>query len=429
MSTTTFNRLESEVRSYIRSFPTVFAQASGSWMTNAKGDRFLDFFSGAGTLNYGHNHPILKQKLIDYLADDGIVHGLDMGTEAKRHFLESFERYILQPRKLNYKIQFTGPTGTNAVEAALKLARQVKNRANILCFTNAFHGVTSGAVAATGARKFREATGTILPNTRFMPFDGYYGDEINTLALMDKQLSDASGGIDHPAAVLVETIQGEGGINVASKEWLQGLAKLCQKHDMLLIVDDIQMGCGRTGDFFSFEEAGIKPDIVTLSKSLSGYGLPMAIVLMKPELDVWQPSAHNGTFRGNNAAFVTAAAALEHFWADDEFAQEVRQKGRHIRERLVQLQAQHPAIHEIRGRGMVAAIVMANADIADAVAEQCFNEGLIIETCGPKGEVIKLLPALTMSQLDLERGLRIINIALLRVCGRKDSNNLQGEVA
>lgn len=429
ISTDTFNRLESEVRSYIRSFPTVFTQASGSWMTDEKGDRFLDFFSGAGTLNYGHNHPTMKQKLIEYLSGDGIVHGLDMGTAAKRDFLESFERHILKPRQLNYKIQFTGPTGTNAVEAALKLARQVKNRSTILCFTNAFHGVTSGAVAATGARKFREATGTILPNTRFMPFDGYYGDEINTLALIDKQLSDASSGIDYPAAVLVETIQGEGGINVASKEWLQGLEKLCRKHDMLLIVDDIQMGCGRTGRFFSFEEAGIKPDIVTLSKSLSGYGLPMAIVLIKPELDIWQPSAHNGTFRGNNAAFVTATTALNEFWADDSFTQEVREKGQKIHQRLAQMQKEHPAIIEVRGRGMVAAMVMANSDIADAIAEQCFKGGLIIETCGPKGEVVKFLPALTMPLMDLERGLRIINIALLRVCGRKTGTKAQGAAA
>ncbi|MBK6758964.1 MAG: diaminobutyrate--2-oxoglutarate transaminase [Moraxellaceae bacterium] len=429
ISTDTFSRLESEVRSYIRSFPTVFTQASGSWMTDEKGDRFLDFFSGAGTLNYGHNNPIMKQNLVDYLLDDGIVHGLDMGTKAKRDFLESFERHILKPRQLNYKIQFTGPTGTNAVEAALKLARQVKNRSTILCFTNAFHGVTSGSVAATGSRKFREATGTILPNTRFMPFDGYYGDEINTLALIDKQLSDASSGIDHPAAVLVETIQGEGGINVASKEWLVALAKLCKKHDMLLIVDDIQMGCGRTGRFFSFEEAGIKPDIVTLSKSLSGYGLPMAIVLMKPELDIWQPSAHNGTFRGNNAAFVTATTALNEFWADDTFAQEVRDKGQKLQQRLQQFKETHPAIIEVRGRGMVAGLAMANGDIADAISEQCFKEGLIIETCGPKGEVVKLLPALTISTMDLERGLRILNIALLSVCGRKATLKEKGAAA
>lgn len=412
MQTNTFERLESEVRSYIRSFPAVFCQAVGSWMVDETGRRYLDFFAGAGTLNYGHNHPLLKEKLLAYLAADGIVHGLDMATGAKREFLETFDRLILKPRKLDYKIQFTGPTGTNAVEAALKLARQVKGRSTVISFTNAFHGCTAGSVAMTGARKFREAMGTPLTNTRFMPFANYYGEDANTLAMIDKQLSDPSGGTDKPAAVLVETVQGEGGINVASAAWLKGLEALCRKHDMLLIVDDIQMGCGRTGTFFSFEEAGITPDIVTLSKSLSGYGLPMAIVLLKPELDIWESSAHNGTFRGNNAAFVTATAALREFWSNDSFAKEVQDKGRKLQARLQRMAHRHVAVQQVRGRGMVAGLVMQNGEQADEVSAACFRQGLIIETCGPRGEVVKLLPALTISPNELEQGLNILDAVL-----------------
>ncbi|MDF2446635.1 MAG: ectB [Moraxellaceae bacterium] len=429
MEASIFERLESEVRSYIRSFPAVFCQASGSWMTDETGKRYLDFFSGAGTLNYGHNHPALKDRLLTYLAHDGIVHGLDMATGAKRDFIETFERLILKPRELDYKLQFTGPTGTNAVEAALKLARQVKERSTVLCFTNGFHGVTGGSVAATGARKFREAVGTPLSHTRFMPFANYFGREADTLTMIERQLSDPGSGLDRPAAVLVETIQGEGGINTASASWLRGLAKLCQRHDMLLIVDDIQMGCGRTGTFFSFEEAGITPDIVTLSKSLSGYGLPMAIVLMKPELDVWQPSAHNGTFRGNNAAFVTAAAALREFWSDERFAEDVREKGRHVQARLERLKLRHPMVRGVRGRGMVAGLVLENGAQADAVSEHCFRQGLIIETCGPQGEVVKLLPPLTISLAELEQGLVMLDGALAAIGRDASLRPLRGAVA
>lgn len=429
MEASIFERLESEVRSYIRSFPAVFCQASGSWMTSEDGRRYLDFFSGAGTLNYGHNHPALKERLLTYLANDGIVHGLDMATGAKRDFMETFERLVLKPRGLDYKLQFPGPTGTNAVEAALKLARQVKERATVLCFTNGFHGVSGGSVAATGARKFREAVGTPLSHTRFMPFANYFGREADTLAMIERQLSDPGSGVDRPAAVLLETIQGEGGINVASAAWLRGVAALCRRHDMLLIVDDIQMGCGRTGSFFSFEEAGIVPDIVTLSKSLSGFGLPMALVLMKPELDVWQPAAHNGTFRGNNAAFVTAAAALRQFWSDDRFAQEVRDKGRHLQARLERLKLRHPMVQAVRGRGLVAGLALETGEQADAVSAHCFRQGLIIETCGPQGEVVKLLPPLTTTTSELEQGLVLLDGALEAVGRDAHLRAVRGAVA
>jgi len=427
MQANAFERLESEVRSYSRSFPAVFAQACGSWMTDEHGRRYLDFFAGAGSLNYGHNPAPLKQALLDYLVRDGIVHGLDMATCAKRTFIETFERRILQPRQLNYKLQFTGPTGTNAVEAALKLARS-EQRPTVLCFTNAFHGVTAGAVAATGAQRFREAVGTPLAHTCFMPFAGYYGRDADTLGMINKLLADPGSGVDRPAAVLVETIQGEGGINTASVAWLRGLEALCRRHDMLLIVDDIQMGCGRTGTFFSFEEAGLAPDIVTLSKSLSGYGLPMSLVLLKPELDIWKPAAHNGTFRGNNAAFVTATAALDAFWADDLFARDVQAKGEFLHTRLRQLKRHSSLVREVRGRGLVAGLVMKNAALADAASARSFARGLIVETCGPQGEVLKLLPALTIESAALEEGLAILG-EVLRELGAEQAPSFAAEGA
>ena len=333
----TINRLESKVRSYCRHFPVVFTKARGATLEDEGGNVYIDFLAGAGALNYGHNDPALKAKLLDYIEADQIVHGLDMATGAKQAFMEAFESLILSPRRMRYKMQFTGPTGTNAVEAAMKIARNFTDRQTIVSFTNGFHGVTLGSVAATGNSHFRDGCGMQPQGTAFMPYDGYMGDGIDTTEYLDKMLADGSSGLDHPAAVIVETVQGEGGINVARNEWLRSLEAVCRKHGILLIVDEIQAGCGRTGTFFSFEEAGISPDIITLSKSLSGYGLPLSLVLMKPELDQWKPGEHNGTFRGNNLAFVTARAALEEYWRDGSFEREVRRKGGIVRERLERL--------------------------------------------------------------------------------------------
>jgi len=409
-----FDRMESEVRGYIRSFPVIFSQARGSLMVAENGTEYIDFFSGAGTLNYGHNNPVFKEKLLAYLASDGVVHGLDMATSAKKQFLETVERVLLKPRNWQYTLQFTGPTGTNAVEAALKIARQVKGRSNVISFTHGFHGVSGGSLAATANAKFRDAAGFSLGNTTFMPYDGYFGPDVDTIAYLERMLEDRSSGMDHPAAVIVETVQGEGGVNVATLRWLQELEKLCQRHDMLLIVDDIQVGCGRTGSFFSFEAAGIRPDIITLSKSLSGFGLPMSLVLMKPELDVWKPGAHSGTFRGNNLAFVTATAALDTYWTSDAFATDVQRKERIVRDWLENLVHSYPqAGLSARGRGLIQGLVTAgDPELAGEVARKAFAGGVVIETAGAQDEVLKVLPALTIEDEQLRRGLEVIERGL-----------------
>ena len=199
----------------------------------------------------------MKKALLEYIQNDGLTHGLDMYTAAKETFLNTFNRLILTPRGMqDYLVQFTGPTGTNAVEAALKLARKVKERNNVISFTNGFHGVTIGALAVTGNQHHRGAAGVALSDVTRMPYSNYFGEDIDTVKMMDQMLSDPSSGIDKPAAVIVEVVQGEGGLNAASADWMRGIEKLCRKHDMLLIVDDIQAGCGRTGTFFSFEDMG-----------------------------------------------------------------------------------------------------------------------------------------------------------------------------
>ena len=310
-----FRRMESNVQSYARSFPNIWKRALNAELWDIDGRRYLDFLAGAGSLNYGHNNPILKQALLSYIESDAITHSLDLHTVAKEAFLQAMESIILQPRGLDYVVQFTGPTGTNAVEAALKIARKVTGRTNIISFTNGFHGVSVGALAATGNQHFRRAAGVALQGVTVMPYDGYFGSNVDTIAYIDRLLTDPSSGIDEPAAMIIELVQGEGGLNSARLDWLKRLQALCQRKKILLIVDDVQAGCGRTGTFFSFEIAGLKPDIVTMSKSISGYGVPFAIVLLERSLDQWRPGEHNGTFRGNNHAFVTGAAAFEQYLA------------------------------------------------------------------------------------------------------------------
>lgn len=403
-----FNELESEVRAYCRSFPTVFTSAQGYVIKDGQGKNYIDFFSGAGALNYGHNHPHLKARLLDYIANDGITHSLDMATDAKANFLNKFQEIILQPREMDYKIMFPGPTGTNAVESALKLARKVTGRDTIISFTNAFHGMTLGSLSITGNASKRESAGIPLNNTVFMPFDSYFGDDFDTISYIKKYLEDNSSGTPIPAAIILETIQGEGGLNVASIEWLQSIEKICQEWDILFIIDDIQAGCGRSGSFFSFEPANISPDIICLSKSLSGYGLPMAINLLKPQHDIWSPGEHNGTFRGNNPAFITAAAALD-FWQDDELTAEINMKAKVVGKALTSIVKKHPEIKGgLKGRGLMQGIACGIEDLAPKICEVAFRNGLIAETSGANNEVIKIMPPLIIDNEGLQKGLQIL---------------------
>jgi diaminobutyrate-2-oxoglutarate transaminase len=414
-----FETLESEVRSYCRGWPAVFDRAAGSHLYDEHGRGYLDFFAGAGGLNYGHNHPQLKRALLDYIERDGVTHGLDMSTVAKRRFLERFDEVILKPRGLDYKVQFPGPTGTNAVEAALKLARKITGRNTIVSFTNAFHGMTLGSLAVTGNSMKRGGAGIPLVHGTPMPYDQYLGGTTPDFMYFERMLVDSGSGLDEPAAVIVETVQGEGGVNVGSAGWLRGLAEVCQRHQILLIVDDVQAGCGRTGPFFSFEDAGITPDIVCLSKSIGGYGLPLALTLFRRELDVWDPGEHNGTFRGNNPAFVTATEALG-FWADDALEKSTRAKGEQLQRALTDMVAPYgEQIADVRGRGLFWGIQFTDAARADEVCAAAFERGLLLETAGPESEVVKMMPPLIVTDEELDQGLAILAESVAAVCAQE----------
>lgn len=372
-------------------------------------------------MNYGHNNPLLKHSLVDYIQNDGITHSLDLHTSSKEAFLQTFDDIILKPRGLDYVAQFTGPTGTNAVEAALKIARKVTGRSNVIYFTNGFHGVSMGGLSVTGNKYLRHASGVSMGGTTPMPFDSYLGDDLDTLSYLDQVLNDPSSGVDEPAAIILETVQGEGGLNVASVAWLQRLQALCNERNIMLIVDDIQAGCGRTGTFFSFENAGLNPDIVTLSKSLSGYGLPFSVVLIKRSLDKWDPGEHNGTFRGNNHAFITSKAMLENYWADDTFAQSIAERSQYLEERLQTIVEQFPPhLGDVRGRGFMRGFHCADTQAAQAIAAKSFDKGLILERCGPLDEVVKCMMPLTTPMDLLVEGLDVLKEAVMDVLAADD---------
>ncbi|MFE6645139.1 diaminobutyrate--2-oxoglutarate transaminase [Nocardioides sp. NPDC057772] len=415
-ATAIFDSLESQVRSYCRSWPAVMTHSRGATVTSEDGREFLDFFAGAGALNYGHNNPALLDPLLDYLREGRIVHSLDMHTSAKRDFLQAFNDLILEPRNLDYKVMFPGPTGTNSVEAALKLARKATGRQHVLSFTNAFHGMTLGSLAVTGNSMKRRGAGIPLTNSSKIPYDDYFNGAVDDFMWLERVLQDSGSGVDKPAAIIVESVQGEGGLNAARLEWLEALSNLCREHDIILIVDDVQAGCGRTGTFFSFEEAGFTPDIVCLSKSISGFGLPMALTLIRPDLDQFEPGEHNGTFRGHNLAFVTARVALETYWADDSFQKEVQTKAADLRTGLTKI-AERYAGAAVRGRGLLTGIAFPDASSAGKIAAAAYEHGLLVETSGPEDEVLKTMPPLTIGSEELARGLAVLEEATASVLG------------
>jgi diaminobutyrate-2-oxoglutarate transaminase len=412
----TFEQWESDIRGYCRLYPTVFTSASNARQTDEQGKSYIDFFAGAGVLNFGHNNPAMKRAMIDFLERDGVAHSLDMYTDVKRDFIDKFVATILEPRGWNHKLQFMGPTGTNAVETALKLARKVTGRHTVVAYEHGFHGMTLGSLACTANAYFRNAAGVPLEYVLRQPFGS---DEVpldDCLAAVDRlraMFEDSSSGMEPPAAFLIEPIQAEGGVHVARPEWLRAVQDLARDLGALVIFDDIQAGCGRTGTYFSFDGMDLDPDIVTLAKGIGGFGTPLAMNLVKPEFDRhWSPGEHTGTFRGQGLSFVAGKVALEYF-DDSALMDAVHAKGRTMVERLESIAERHGGGHfRVRGRGMMQALDVGNGEMAKHVASASFESGLLVGACGTGGRVLKLIPPLTIPEADLAEGLDILESAV-----------------
>lgn len=407
-----FEQWESEIRGYCRVYPTVFQSASNARQVDESGKSYIDFFGGAGVLNFGHNNPSMKRALIDFIENDGVAHSLDMYTTVKRDFLEKFVATILEPRGWDYKMQFMGPTGTNAVETALKLARKVTGRTTVVAYAHGFHGMTLGALACTANSYFRNAAGVPLEHVLRQPFGSEERDLDECLAEVDSlraMYEDSSSGLEAPAAFLIEPIQAEGGVHVAHAEWLKAVERLARDLGALVIFDDIQAGCGRTGSYFSFDGLGLDPDIITLAKGIGGYGTPLAMNLVRPECDRhWQPGEHTGTFRGQGMSFVAGVEALKYF-DDDELMSAVAEKGQVMKAALDEVCRRHGERgFEVRGKGMIRAIDLADGELAKQVIGGCFRKGLLVGACGTGGRTLKLIPPLTIEPADLEEGLALL---------------------
>ena len=405
-----FEEHESEIRAYCRAVPTVFCSSNNATMTDENGKEYVDFFAGAGVLNFGHNNPKMKEAIIEFISNNGVAHSLDMFTDVKRDFIDTFVNTILKPRNMNYKLQFTGPTGTNAVEAALKLARRTTGRENVVAFNRGFHGMTLGALACTANQAFRGAAGVSLNNVIRDTFN-----DMEALSKLRQKFEDKGSGLMPPAAFLVEPVQAEGGVRVGTKEWLQGVQKLAKDIGALFILDDIQAGCGRTGSYFSFDDLDLDPDIIILAKGLGGFGTPIGMNLNKPEIDAnWNPGEHTGTFRGQGISFVAGKVGLEYF-KDNALNESVQEKGKFIRTKLDALQVAHPTL-KVRQKGMMLAIEFESAAIAKEVTTGCFNNGLIIGACST-GEIVKFIPPLTIEDATLAKGMDIFVHVTTEVLG------------
>ena len=407
-----FDTLESNVRYYCRRWPAVFASARGAIITAEDGTQYLDFFAGAGALSYGHNNPALVEVAIEHLRAGRLTHSLDTFTVEKRQFLEAMQRYVLAPRQLDMVVQMVGPTGATAVEAALQLAQKVSGRRAVLGFEGSYHGMTYRASSISASMAGR-AVSAHLGDFVALPYVERATDE--DLALLERTLRTPVDG-EAIGAVIIEPTQGEGGARAFDPQYLRAIRTIADELGVVVIADEVQAGVGRTGPFFSFEGSGLDPDIVCVSKSISGLGLPMALNLIRRGLDSWGAGEFSGTFRGNNLAFATSARMLETYWADSTLEKQTELNGRSVRNALETMSAAAGGDFAVRGNGLLCGLDVGDTRLAADIASAAFERHLIVETCGAGDTTVKLLVPLTIDEDQLHDGLTRLGDAVASTC-------------
>ncbi|AOA58993.1 diaminobutyrate--2-oxoglutarate transaminase [Acinetobacter larvae] len=412
------SQMESNVRSYPRKLPLAIATAKGCWVTDVEGTQYLDCLAGAGTLALGHNHPAVIQSIQDTLTSGVPLHTLDLTTPLKDAFTEALLAYLPGGQQ-QYCLQFCGPSGADATEAAIKLAKTYTGRSSVISFSGGYHGMTHGSLAMTGNLSAKNAVNNLMPGVQFMPYPHPYrcplglGGEAGVDALtyyFEQFIEDVESGVTKPAAVILEAIQGEGGVVVAPEKWLRKIREVTEKHNIVLILDEVQAGFSRSGKMFAFEYAGIEPDVVVMSKAVGG-SLPLAVLGIKRKFDAWQPAGHTGTFRGNQLAMGTGLATLKVI-KEQKLAENAQQRGDYLQAELSKLAEQYPCIGHVRGRGLMIGIEIvderqapnhigaypADAQLAAAIQSACFDNKLLLEKGGRNGTVIRLLCPLIITQ-------------------------------
>lgn len=423
---------ESSARTYARNLPVAPVSAHGAVVTGADGRTYLDCLSGAGTLALGHNNPEVVEALQAALASGAPLHALDMITPQKDEFSEELLGLLPGTLRNDARLHFCSPAGTDAVEAALKLARNATGRNGLVAFTGGYHGMTMGASAVSGPARMRGFGADAVPVTRVpypygyrCPF-GVGGEEAGTLSarLLESYLTDPSSGVAKPAAVILEVVQGEGGVVEGPDNWLREIRRITAEHGVLLILDEVQTGIGRTGHFWACERAGVTPDILVTSKAVGG-GLPLALIAYRSDLDTWQPGDHTGTFRGNTLAMVAGRITLRTV-AEQQLSERAEKLGERLRTGLRELALEHPVIGEVRGRGLMIGVELvdpdgrpdrlgslpANPGLARAMRTACLDNGLMLELGGREDTVMRLLPPLVLTDDQADSVLERIGAAL-----------------
>ncbi|MDH2924509.1 diaminobutyrate aminotransferase [Nicoletella semolina] len=414
------NEMESNVRSYPRKLPLAIAKAQGCWVTDVEGNEYLDFLAGAGTLALGHNHPAVVEAIQDVLTSGLPLHTLDLTTPLKDAFTAELLSFF---PKDEYCLQFCGPTGADGTEAAVKLAKTYTGRGNVISFSGGYHGMTHGSLSMTGNLSAKNAVQNLMAGVQFMPYPHEYrcpfgiGGEAGAKAVehyFENFIEDVESGVVKPAAVILEAIQGEGGVVPAPISFLQKVREVTQKHGILMIVDEVQAGFCRSGKMFAFEHASIQPDIVVMSKAVGG-SLPLAVLAIKKEFDAWQPAGHTGTFRGNQLAMATGYASLK-VMREENLAQNAQDRGEYLKSALQALSTEFPCIGNVRGKGLMLGLDIvddrqsadrtgafpADGELAVAIQKACFDNKLLLERGGRGGNVVRVLCAVNISQAECE---------------------------
>ncbi len=430
------NDFESSARSYPRKFPFALKSAKGSWIEDVEGNRYLDFLCGAGTLALGHNDDEVNKAMIDLIASGAPLHTLDLTTPVKDKYVETIFSILPEEMQGNVKIQFCSPSGTDAVDAAIKLCKTATGRGTVIAFSGGYHGMGHGAMALTGNLNAKSKVQNLMPGVQFMPYPNSYrcpfglgGDDGTkaACAYFERALKDPESGISKPAAVIIEPIQGEGGVVPAPALFLQTVRRVTKELDIPMIVDEIQCGIGRSGNVFAFEESGIIPDVILMSKAIGG-SQPMSVVVYNKALDKWTAGAHAGTFRGNQLAMAAGTVVLERI-SKPEFLAEVRRKGERIRKALDKLKTEVSIIGDVRGRGLMQGIEFIDPNgekdlmghpepsgtIAADVQRRCFEHKLVMEKGGRNGSVMRCLCALTVTDEEIDTMLSIFSAVVKEI--------------
>jgi diaminobutyrate-2-oxoglutarate transaminase len=414
---------ESNARSYPRRIPLALQQAYGIYLRDTRGQVFMDCLAGAGTLAIGHNHACAIDAMRRTLDVALPLHTLDLTTPVKDAFIEALFSSLPPDMARKGRIQFCGPTGADAIEAALKLAKTATGRSGVFAFSGAYHGMTHGAMSLTGNLAPKLSVGALMPNVHFLPYPYDYrcpfglGGEAGVdagLNYIARLLADPESGVLPPAALVVEVVQGEGGVIPAPARWLQGLRSLTQRHGIVMIIDEVQTGIGRTGSLYAFEQAGIEPDVLVLSKAIGG-GLPLSVIVYDQALDTWAPGAHAGTFRGNQLAMAAGTATLQAV-QQLELSTHAATVGRRLVSALRKLQRHQACIGDVRGRGLMVGVEIvdgrhepdplgsrpADGRLARSIQQQCLRQGIVIELGGRHGAVVRFLPPLIISEEEID---------------------------